>query len=440
MSHPVAITLADLIRRGSGLDAHEAERLARAWSTEIRLELEQTGISVIRGVGTLTLTAGIVRFQQDPDFPIGSELPAVEGFSEAVAASLRAASAAPPSARPPVVPPMPSSSDPVEDPQALESDYSDAKDTAEAETDSGSGEAPPAWQDLDEVDVASASATMQELEEAQPGYIEETPTEVAPPAAGKAASPDQDDTTVVPGSADAGTAPDGTVVVEPDEDWSSGLQAAISQADARIEEGGTAPHKPQRRSRTASAHRGDSEGSSRWILAVAAVVALVIVAALIYRFAWPPQPTDPPAVAALDSTSVAAPDSLVGSAADSSMVMTDGGDEMAVDADRPTQPAETPQAEMPLEQAEPVDGGTVTAGMGGYTLIVGSTLNATAAERVRSRFTRLGLPTGVLAMTADSTTRYRIAVGHFATSAEADTLRIRKAADLPEGTWVLSVR
>lgn len=416
MNPTVPITLADLIRRGSNLDAREAERLAVAWSTEIRLELEQTGISVIRGVGTLTLSNGRVRFQQDPDFPIGSELPAVEGFSEAVAASLQAASSAPKA-----VPKTPETTKPVPEPES----------EPESGVEAGSEvEAPPAWEELAQVD--------------EPAPVDETPSEHdEAPVEAEEISAGESETA----SADFSEPPEPAALDMPepteeeDSAWSEGMEAAISKADEQFngEEEPVPSNETLDRHghRSSRAYAADAEGSSRWVMAIAAIIVLVVIGALLYRFVLVPDAEEPPALVMDDSSSTEAADST-GTAADSTDMAIDDGvlvaDPVVQDLDN-TQPATTPQV-----PTSSTDAGSVTAGMGGYTLIVGSTLNATAAERVRTRFTGLGLPTGVLPVTADSTTRYRIAVGHFPTAAEADTLRIRRASELPEGTWVLSVR
>ena len=388
MKQTIAISLADLIRRGSDLEAAEAERLALAWSTEIRLELEQTGISVIRGVGTLTLSAGVVRFQQDPDFPIGSELPAVEGFSEAVAASLLAASTAP---KPPVnTPPTPAPR--PEEPADLPPEP----------------EAPPVWEELATVDETILD------------QVEESAIPVSTPYF----EPEEEESDADP-EQEQGAA------------WSEGIEAAIHQADVQLDETETPDSTSRRPSRSTRAYEPGPSGSSRWIIAVAAVVVLVVIGALLYRFVLFPGVDEPPAVVLADSSAMVPADSSVAEPDSTSQADTPQLDtgEPVLQTEQPTRPAATPAA-----AASNPDAGTIAPGMGGYTLIVGSTLNANSAERVRSRFTGMGLPTGVLPVTADSTTRYRIAVGLFPTAAEADTLRVRRASELPEGTWVLSVR
>ncbi|MDA0875195.1 MAG: SPOR domain-containing protein [Bacteroidetes bacterium] len=237
--------------------------------------------------------------------------------------------------------------------------------------------------------------------------------------------------------------------------WSEGIEAAISRADAQFEAeaipeegsevGPSDPVAPAttRTSRSARAYEDRHSSSSRLLVGIAAIVILVVAAALLYRFVLVPEVSDSPVVMADDSSATEG-NGMPEAELDSSAVTTATPEEptgsQGADAEdgpsaNPSDPVR-PTADPAATEALP----TVTAGMGGYTLVVGSTLNAASAERVRGRFTDLGLPTGVLAVTADSTTRYRIAVGHFATAAGADSLRILKASELPEGTWVLSVR
>jgi hypothetical protein len=78
--------------------------------------------------------------------------------------------------------------------------------------------------------------------------------------------------------------------------------------------------------------------------------------------------------------------------------------------------------------------------MGGYTLVVGSTLNEITARQALGQFSSLELPMGVLGYESDDATRYRIAVGHYETAALADSARAQRANELPAGTWVLAIR
>lgn len=186
----------------------------------------------------------------------------------------------------------------------------------------------------------------------------------------------------------------------------------------------------------------------------AAVVVLIIIAAAVYRFVLVPSTgiESSPAVAAVEDSSQTefnpgASDSLASaSSTDPDDVMagevgsTEAGDSVTgSEAERPESPVpgNTAPDDTPTTAEEII---TVVRGMGGYTLIVGSTLNPVTAELERERFAPLGMPTGLLEYQGPDTTRYRIAVGHFDTAAEADSARVSESERLPEGTWVLSVR
>ncbi len=76
---------------------------------------------------------------------------------------------------------------------------------------------------------------------------------------------------------------------------------------------------------------------------------------------------------------------------------------------------------------------------GGYTLIVASRLDRGRAEADAVRFRQRlgGLPVEVLAGTSNGETRYRVAVGQYATLEQALAQRAALAAALPPDTWVL---
>ena len=186
----------------------------------------------------------------------------------------------------------------------------------------------------------------------------------------------------------------------------------------------------------------------------AAVVVLIIIAAAVYRFVLVPSTgsESSPAVAALEDSSqtefnpgtsdslASAPSSEPDDVMAGEVGSTEAGDSVTgPESERPEPPVPGNTAsDYTPTSAEGII--TVVRGMGGYTLIVGSTLNPVTAELERERFAPLGMPTGLLAYQGPDTTRYRIAVGHFNTAAEADSARVSESERLPEGTWVLSVR
>ncbi|MBO6576190.1 MAG: SPOR domain-containing protein [Rhodothermales bacterium] len=99
---------------------------------------------------------------------------------------------------------------------------------------------------------------------------------------------------------------------------------------------------------------------------------------------------------------------------------------------------ESPPAEDP--GSTPAAPASIQPNSAGYTLIVGSSLSQAAAQRQADGFRSLGLPVGVLSYAdGDGQTRHRIAVGEFASAAEADNAR-RSMSGLPDGTWVRRIR
>ena len=131
---------------------------------------------------------------------------------------------------------------------------------------------------------------------------------------------------------------------------------------------------------------------------------------------------------------------------------TDGTDEVAsttqlgsASSSSPTQPAtgiapiaDDPSAISSLSHQSGYS--DIRRGMGGYTLIVGSSRRQETALALMSTLAPPSWPSGVLTHDAGDVVRYRVAVGHFQTAALADSARTRYASELPEGTWVLSVR
>jgi SPOR domain len=71
-----------------------------------------------------------------------------------------------------------------------------------------------------------------------------------------------------------------------------------------------------------------------------------------------------------------------------------------------------------------------------YTLIVTSSAAEADATRARVQYAALGLPMSVLQGDEGNGTRYRLAVGQYATASLADVARQRHLQALPAGTWV----
>ena len=500
------LTLPELIARETNLSPDDAQRLARAWSTEIRLELDQSGISVIRGLGTLTLTQGRVHFQQDPELPIGSDLPAVEGFSAAAAAAVSPVSMASPSA-PPAAEPEHKAEEvddhadatygeehllttlPAEDEHAEDessADESSAEDLTD-QTISIDGLQTGTLEDLsrDHEDVPD------ERDEAGTATVDDDPENASWTTDDDHVDDPEGDDLDWSDEEDDGDEDDDEYELEDDEEEDEAEEEdepdpfvntpddLIGLAHAAATRGEEEPvaetdtpsgandgeHEAHHHAAAASSIRGRSRsprryeqqaaGTSRIAIGAMAVILVIIIAAVMYRFVLVPEPPSGPASAALEDSSrtgqmpldSADDDSLMAStgpaAADSSTsdtmaIDTPAGSDAETTVDQPsrnTTPPADAATEVETAALEPI-----VAGMGGYTLIVGSTLNADTAESARRSFESLGLRTGVLPYESDNVMRYRIAVGHYPTAALADTARVRRASELPEGTWVLSVR
>ena len=376
------ITLAQLIQRESGLSERESERLADAWVDDVRSEMLNTGISVVRGVGTFTLTDAGMRFDLDEDFPTLYDLPVIEGFRRG--------------------------------PHEL------------AALDPHSG---PADTDHDEPETPEPSSTGGDSSHSASADPE--PAETAPSAP------------------------------EPTTPESSSSARTVATRSARQS-------------------RRDTPRTAAWI---AAALIVIVMGAFSYRFLWNtsgPAPTlavtDADEEAQLtttrtDSASMGVlPDSLsqlaglsrqnennsavepAGADEFRERFETDGTDEVAsttqlgsASSSSPTQPAtgiapiaDDPSAISSLSHQSGYS--DIRQGMGGYTLIVGSSRRQETALALMSTLAPPSWPSGVLTHDAGDVVRYRVAVGHFQTAALADSARTRYASELPEGTWVLSVR
>lgn len=83
---------------------------------------------------------------------------------------------------------------------------------------------------------------------------------------------------------------------------------------------------------------------------------------------------------------------------------------------------------------------TITSETKGYTIIVRSALSASSAESIRPELAALNLPMGVLVGKSDGVVRYRLALGVFKSSLQADSVRNSLGKRLPEGSWSTRIR
>lgn len=499
-------SLEELIQGESGLDDKEAIRLADAWRADVMQELQTSGISVIRGLGTFTLSEGRIHFQQDADFPSLTDLPAVEGFSAQLTA---AAAPGLPDFEQPSEPeaPSPVGTEEIEDHSDFATDdtlggdvpevgpevpFEDARDDIpDRAISEAAGDTGASTTDLSDIDSDSLPADNADWTVGMEHALEEADRKVGGSKQTSAASVETDasDSGIVLPDTDSPLS-DAPVTDTPDADVSdSGVSfeneaneaneadregtdtSAADEIDAASAHTSSPSHTssparasaPSRtatrtrnapRSRTPKRYERTENSSSKAALWTLGIVVLVVVAALIYRFAIPSatedptfanQQTDQEMVAAedsiLESASTATDSTTTASAADTPSDADSGDTSASTDdsAGASIDPAEpSPSNNSNSETPPPPD--EIVRGMGGYTLVVASTLNEQTARRALPTFRSLGLPLGILAYESEDPIRYRIAVGHYDSVVEADSARNRLASDLPEGTWVLPVR
>jgi len=423
------VLLADLLESDGGLNPDDASRMSAAWASDVSRELQSTGISVLRGMGTFTLANDTLQFSQDDDFPSMSDLPAIEGYSSELVADVPQA--------PPVVPPVltrePETMDEHAEPEENETVASDEMASAE-ETPARIEDSGVRFSEQPQESEGHASgepASEEELIESSasdPDHAEREAQKVPDPI-------DDADHDIEPQVEE-----DSTLEENPEEEHPAG--ASSSEDSLPIFPPPTRSRSPRRYERT----DGSSSKAAIWVLAA---VALIVVAALLYRFVLLDGP-DEPAYAENQTEEVASAsdDSLAGAGVmpDSTALASSedptGDAAMGGTQDTPTpanggdpgqqRPSGTPQ---PEEHAD-----ELVRGMGGYTLVVGSTLNEVTARQALSQYASLALPMGVLAYESGDITRYRIAVGLYESAALADTARTRQSDQFPEGTWVLAIR
>jgi len=389
--------LSALLSCDGGLDPHDAERMSAAWANDVRSELLESGISVLRGLGTFTLSDGIAHFEQDEDFPSMAEMPAIYGYSEELAH-------------------VESDNELIEDPPSSlvspDTDVSmEGTSTVEGPT-------------VDHVDVDVGEEHL-EAEDHSETALEATDSPQEAPHTERTEDPIEGvGTSDMAGSADS-----------PEKEISEATGDEPAADEVPIVPPPARSRSPRRYERS----EGDSSKAAVWIIGV---VSLIVLIALIYRFGRSPASTEP----ALAEQEIATDDSTSASLSDSSLVIAQADTDSAAGAN-PDEATESPTSsadgsEEPIPPDAPVEAHSddLVRGMGGYTLVVGSTLNEITARQALGQFSSLELPMGVLGYESDDATRYRIAVGHYETAALADSARAQRANELPAGTWVLAIR
>ena len=513
-------SLEELIQHDSGLSEHEAIRLADAWKADVLQELQSSGISVVRGLGTFTVVEGKIQFQQDADFPSLSDTPAVEGFSARLAAESALGEVQDEMSDVPEpvtvdveTASLEDSEDvndslPVDAPDAAVKEAQHnvpehnvpehnvpehtvpehnvpehhvpehhvpelADDDVNLETGGSSQDHPDAFAERDadwamgvEHAIEAADRRVEGTDKGSSSLEGEALESSGPDNLGSGRDRDPDQAEQVPDQPASvqqasERAPDQPASDQAEaESVSDAMAPGTTSTEAAPAATGPDESVPAKshttvRSRSPRRYERDEGGSSRAALWTLGAVVLVVIAALIYRFAISPSPEDPAFANqdAAEETGV-----LADSSSDSAMASTDST--AVAGSEEGTQTADSNRPPVPSEESAPPTPGSAPAaadnsrgdvdstiprdeivrGMGGYTLVVGSTLNEQTARNALSSFRSLGLPMGVLAYESEDPTRYRIAVGLYGSAVEADSARNRLASDLPEGTWVLSVR
>ncbi len=403
--------LSDLLQSEEGLEEKDAERMSAAWAADVRRELDDSGISVLRGLGTFTQHEGPIEFTQDDDFPSTMDMPAIDGYSDELTEERNAASEehAP---EPALSTEGLDDSDDSEDSEGLEGRDSEAA-TIEAEhgVESASSDTDNSMDDRN-------SASIDETQESLP------------------------EETVVADSTDA---------LNTVSDAETDQETAQMGDDSESEPSESLPIlPPPARSRSPRRYERHQNGSSKAAIWVLGIVALIVIIALVYRFTILTPTTSEPALVeqqsesrstAEDSTSLVDSDTTALATTAGTAAGQPGADENVDDSNDGRAAEEAPDGDLsPGDDSTTVQYDELERGIGGYTLVVGSTMNRTSAREALEQYENLGLPVGVLSYESDEVTRHRIAVGHYETAALADTARVAQAGELPEGTWVLAIR
>mgnify|MGYP006928196531 CR=1 FL=1 len=221
---------------------------------------------------------------------------------------------------------------------------------------------------------------------------------------------------------------------------------STSDNNAAVERSGPKPAHSSRRGRGSTSLYRERNGSNKGAFIIVALVAMAVVATLLLKPLFFPGKTVPneemasfkpnnEPVTALDSTGVVA--------SDSSLIMRAGTNAVPDDSD----PGGSDLSGSDPNGVDPttldvtaVQTKNITSETKGYTIIVRSTLSASAAEMARQELSFLNLPMGVLIGEVDGVTRYRMGLGIYTTALEADSVRISLGSQLPNGSWATRIR
>ena len=485
-----AISLIDVLFEDSPVSRRQASGLTHTWINEVKQELEQSGVCVLDGLGTLSSGTNGLSFQADAGLNLMTELPAMEGYSSGTTKvngqsdlDQNDSDSGPEGAIPSAVEAkaeseiendagLDQSVDPL-DPEVhstevaeLESNPMEESETA-ANDSTGESESDPieeATVSEDDWDIRFSAAVEKadesistEPEEAEDNPAEAAPTERALEPADDAAAfegdSSQDDVSEFsPGYGHAASMNDpGEVETDSPSGGASTAPQSVSGEEI-TREPVIAPVKnekaPKRRA-TGPSSRNSGGGKGAYI--VLGVFAIAIVAALIYKygFAGPDSESAQQAAVTEEVTSMdpASEDSLAASSvlpeSDTEELSGSSGDDSVSEQALAQTSISSENDDNPVDSRENVtedDSSGITRDMDGYTLITGSSLTQENAQTSIEAFRSLGLPVGVLSYQSEGVTRYRMGVGVFPTAALADSARQAMNSDLPSGTWVLRIQ
>jgi hypothetical protein len=163
---------------------------------------------------------------------------------------------------------------------------------------------------------------------------------------------------------------------------------------------------------------------------MAGLVVLALLGGILFAYWWfnrTPTPASPTA----SLQTVPAPDSSADMQATGPGGSTDAVSTPAPAADPVTEPV------APATEAAPPPPATRLTG---YAIIIGSEPTEALARTRASRYQNLGYPVEVLPGTANGQRRFRVGLGAFASSAEAESARQQLAGQIPGDAWVMVIR
>lgn len=421
------IDLAELLFELSPLNRRHAELLSERWAKDVIQELQDTGVSVISGLGTLSAGLDGITFQLDKDLPIAPELPGVEGFSETGALAHAALIASIHHVHPESGPSL--SDGTSQAPEVPVVSESSSTVTPEPEPGLSSNVEETS---TDEDSLTEPQTSDESTDEAAPLPPEPTGSKPSSDSPSSRLAPDN---APIPGGASSDDSSKKTIKSDTSDQETNQPTTAKEAAARRREASARIPSRGGRRRAGVGAHRNQQDRGGLIIAAGLLVVLIIsIVAVWAIRPSDDSMSTDPiTAAEAQESAEVNVGDLDVDSGRDIDKNLSTDETEGNPEAPASTAPSESDESGSAVYQE-------ITADTPGYMLVVGSSLELQGAQQSLTQFANLGVPLGVIAYEEDGITRYRMGVGIYETAAIADEARIKLSEELPEGTWVKRIR